>query len=340
MANSKRVYFLDFLRSFAIIMVLVLHSISSFISNPQIYGQPSWYIYLVLNAFTRTGVPLFLMISGYLLLSSDKSRSLRAFYKKSLFRIVIPLLFWNVVYYLYQCGMGVHEAFNFKELYEAIFETGTEYHLWYLYTLAGIYLTVPFLKIIVDNCSVKKLSVLMLIMLLFTTIRPFINSLTPLYFELLDTLFNGYLGCFFMGYVFGKCRVHKRNVIWYILFGVACLILSCYYNNKSSSSESIKLVFNYGYSFVHYGLAVSIFTVSRFIFENRTFLSGIVEFVSKHSFGVYLIHVMVNDLIFRYIMIDAAPILSSVYIFVISFSVSLLVSFILGKIKFIRAVVS
>ena len=55
MANSKRVFYLDFIRSFAIIMVLVLHSISNFISNPQIYGQPSWYIYLVLNAFTRTG---------------------------------------------------------------------------------------------------------------------------------------------------------------------------------------------------------------------------------------------------------------------------------------------
>ncbi len=339
MAEKKRIYYLDFLRAFAAMMVILVHSISDYIVVAPNYGSKSWYVYLVLNAFSRTGVPLFFMISGYLLLSSDRSRSIKAFYKKSLTHIIIPLVFWNVAYYAYKYLMG-YAVFDFRELLDQFLELGTEYHLWYLYTLAGIYLAVPFLKVLVDNCSIKRLSLLMVIMLLCTTIRPFINTITPLYFHLFDTLFSGYMGCFFMGYVFGKCRCDKKNIIWYILFGIACLALSIYFNDKNSSTAGINLIFNYGYSFVHYGLAVSIFTVSRFIFENRSFLRPVVTFISKYSFGIYLVHVMVIDLIHKYIMIDASPLICSAYIFSVCLVVSLILSFVLNKIKFVRMIVS
>lgn len=336
---KQRIFYLDLLRSFAIVMVLVLHSISDYIVRPDLYGTASWYIYLVLNAASRTGVPIFLMISGYLMLSSDRSRDVKGFYKKSLVHIIIPLLFWNVAYYAYKCFMG-YTVFSFDTLWRSIINNGTEYHLWYLYTLIGIYLLVPFLKVIVDNCSLKELGLLLFIMLLCPSVRPFINTVAPVYIYLFEPLFNGYISCFLMGYIFGKVKLDLRKVLCLGAVGIVCLAVSVIFHHTHSSVSAVNLAFNGGYSLPHFGLAAAVFVLARYIFYSRTFLAGVVSAVSKLSFGIYLVHVMVNDVIFKNFMIDASPVLISAYIFAVSFTVSIIISFILNKIKYVKKVVS
>lgn len=335
---NKRIFYLDFLRSFAIIMVLALHSISNYITRPEIFGTTSWYIYLVLNALTRTGVPIFFMISGYLMLSSDNSRDFRNFYKKSLLRIFIPLLFWNVAYFSYKCIMGYID-FDITILLWNFMDSGMEYHLWYLYTILGIYLIVPFLKMFVDNCTMKQM-VWLLFLMICTTIFSFINTVTPLYIYFFDPLFNGYIGCFFMGYILGNIKNDYKVVICFSIAGILCLAVSVIVHHIHSSSNGINLVFNYGYSFCHYVLAGAIFMVSRYVFRNKLYFKGIVTALSKFSFGIYIVHVMVIDLILRYFMIDASPIVSSVYIFGVDFAISLIISFTLSKIKYVKKIVS
>ena len=81
------------------------------------------------------------------------------------------------------------------------------------------------------------------------------------------------------------------------------------------------------------------FVVSKFVFEDKSVFKPVVKIISKYSFGIYLIHAAVIDVIKKYFMIDASPIISSAYIFVLSFAVSFVLSFLLGKIKYIRKIV-
>ncbi len=336
---KKRIFYLDFLRAFAILMVLLLHSINPYITNKELFGSTSWNIMIIINAFVRTGVPIFFMISGYLLLSSDKSRDFKAFYKKSLLHIIIPLVFWNIVYFGYKCIMGYID-FDITILLSDFINCGTEYHLWYLYTLVGIYLLVPFLKILVDNLNTKQSIWLLLLMMFCTSIRPFINTVTPLYIYLFEPLFNGYIGCFFMGYILGNIKINNRKVIAFSIAGLLFLIISVFVNYTNSSSDGINMIFNYGYSLCHYVMAAVIFVLSRFLFESRGVFVKATETVSKLSFGVYLVHVLIIDIILKYFMIDASPVVSSAYIFLVGFGVSLMLSFILNKIKYIKNTVS
>ncbi len=335
---GKRIYYLDFLRSYAIIMVVIVHSISEYIVVPELYGTVSWYANLILNAFSRTGVPIFFMISGALLLSADSTKNFATFYKRAIKRILVPLIAWNVIYFLYQVIIGVSEL-NLWIMLSALINQGTEYHLWYLYTLLGIYLLAPFMKTLVDDCSSKQQYLLLFLMLFSTTICPFINSVTPLYINLFDPLFNGYLSCFLMGYILSNIKINQKNIILFSLIGIFGLMFSVLYHHINSSNESINLFFNYGYSICHYGFAAAIFVIAKIIFEKRTFAVKTVTALSKYSFGIYLIHIMVTNSIMSYFMIDASPIISECYIFFVTIIISFFIAFVLGKIKYIKNIV-
>ncbi len=337
---GKRIFYLDFLRGFAIIMVLILHSISGYIVRADLFSTTSWYANLLLNAFARTGVPIFFMISGCLILSSDSTGNFGEFYKKRLMHVAVPLVFWNIAYFVCKCIVG-HIEFDVRILLSDFINCGSEYHLWYLYTLIGIYLIAPFLKILVDRCSMKQLVWLLVLMMLCTTIRPFINTVTPsgVYVYLFEPLFNGYIACFLMGYILSKINYDRKVVLAFLIAGVLAFAGSLLLNHTSSSSAGINLVANSGYSLCHYVLAAAIFVLSKFVFEKRTFLKGFTSTLARCSFGIYLIHAAVIDVVSKYFMIDASPIVSSAYVFVISFVVSFAISFLLGKIKYVKKIV-
>ena len=81
---KQRILYLDFLRCLAIIFVIILHSIMAALENPAFYQHPSWYLCMLVEPFDRTGVPLFFMISGFLLLSSPKTENLWEFYRRNI----------------------------------------------------------------------------------------------------------------------------------------------------------------------------------------------------------------------------------------------------------------
>ena len=337
---NKRIFYLDFLRSFAIIMVVILHSISEYIVRADLFDTTSWYVDLFLNAFSRTGVPIFFMISGCLILSSDATADFVKFYKKRIIHLTVPLVFWNIAYFIIKCALG-QMNFNVSLLLADLINCGTEYHLWYLYTLIGIYLIAPFLKMIIDRCSMKQLVWLLVLMLFCTTIRPFVNTVTPdgVYIYLFEPLFNGYIACFLLGYILSRIECTRKTVALFSAIGVLGLVSSVLLNHFNSSSAGIDLVANSGYGLSHYAFAAGVFIFSKFVFEKMTPLEKCVSCISKCSFGIYLIHASVISIVKKYFMIDASPVISSAFIFTVSFTVSFLTSFVLGRIKYVKKIV-
>ena len=54
------------------------------------------------QSFGRLGVPLFIMLTGALLLSPSKTNEdLGTFFKKRFSRIGLPCLFWGVIYFIW-----------------------------------------------------------------------------------------------------------------------------------------------------------------------------------------------------------------------------------------------
>jgi len=340
-SNTKeRIIYIDFLRGFAAILVVVLHCISDYIINPALYSSTSWYINIVLNAIVRTAVPIFFMISGYLMLSSDNTKNFKLFYKKRLVHIFIPLIFWNIAYFVYKVFTGYME-FGIGNFLKEFLNYGTQYHLWFLYTLIALYLISPFLKIVIDNCNIKHLLWFLFLTLFSTSIIPFINYFLDINIYLFDPLFNGYVGCFLMGYILGKTKLNNIKILLFNACALICFILSVLTHHFSSSNQSINLVLNSGHSLCHYVLAATLFINARFWIKNNInpVFKKCILLLSNISFGIYLIHAMVLDVVSNHFMIDASPIVCSMYKFCITIIVSSIISYIFGKIKYIKKIV-
>ncbi|MCF0120376.1 MAG: acyltransferase family protein [Oscillospiraceae bacterium] len=339
MEKREHFHYISVLRCLAIMFVVMVHSYSDYIVNTAYYGSASWFCMLVLNAFSRAGVPLFLMISGFLLLRSEKTRDIGAFYKKHLPRLVISLVFWSVVYYIFNCVFN-SAPFSLGEMLKLFVNEGTSFHLWYMYTIIGVYLFAPFLKRIVDACTLRQLVLLTVIMCALRVIRTLFIDITPIYVHITDAMFNAYIGYFLLGYILGRIELGKHAAAISAALIAVGAGLSVLVNHLYSCTDYIYLPFNSANSFNRYFVASGLFILARIIFTRENTVTRACDRFSPLVFGVYLVHIIVRNTVTRYIMIDASPIAVVLYTFALTVIISSAVSFVLGRLPFIKKTVT
>ena len=130
---------IDFMRIVAAFAVVVIHVSSYYLKND--FTQYSWMFANFFNAFSRWSVPLFIMISGALLISDKSFQNVDLFFKKRLNRILLPLVFWSVIFTLF--SIYVYDFFSIKDIFARLYIGEPYYHLWYLFLILGIYFVTP-----------------------------------------------------------------------------------------------------------------------------------------------------------------------------------------------------
>ena len=330
--SEERNNYIDVLRTAACLFVVLLHCISGFLNIPGLYGSRSWELFNALNSVCRAGVPLFFMISGYLTLRGKWAENFRTFYKSKMKRLLLPMAAWNVIYYLYY-GIVRKKEMSFSGFFAALVNEGSAYHLWFLYTLLVLWLLSPFLKIITDKLSDKQLFGLFILAVFPSSIRPFINLLTGAYIYLFDSVIGGYVGYFILGLILGRHEfsAKERTAVYVVgMFGV----LICIFGNRvHSSAEEINLVFNSGYSINNYLVSAAIFVFAK----NR--LNGKhMKRLSDCTFGVYLMHVMVLDIVGWLIHVKTNPTVIAGIYFICTSAVSFGIMLCLNKIRSERSI--
>ncbi len=97
--QMERNYSLDALKGVAITLVVLGHSIQFGLGTTYFEELDFWnnLLYVLIYSFH---MPLFALISGYLLFSSIQKRSLINYVKKQLLHLGVPILCWAIVSYL------------------------------------------------------------------------------------------------------------------------------------------------------------------------------------------------------------------------------------------------
>ena len=94
---KQRVFYYDALRALAIFGIVACHMTTGFItkaSDISIYNF-DWMFLFFFNSLRQFSIPVFVMISGALLINKDYS--LPTFISKKFNRIFIPYIFWVIV---------------------------------------------------------------------------------------------------------------------------------------------------------------------------------------------------------------------------------------------------
>lgn len=92
----------DLIRVVAIILVMFCHSLETIYFGICDLSIQSRIFYLLFHSISRLGVPLFLFLTGTLLLNKnfDDIKDIKHFYKHNLLNLIIVCLIWYLLYYL------------------------------------------------------------------------------------------------------------------------------------------------------------------------------------------------------------------------------------------------
>jgi len=292
---NERVLWADYLRVLGTISVIFLHISANIVSQ---YGNiPSgfWWTGNIYDSAVRFCVPIFVMLTGALLLNEEVEIS--KFLKRRVIRVVLPLAFWSSIYILKELafispnGSGMSAIKIAYQVYNLIAK-GSAYHLWYVYMIVGIYLFIPIIGKWVRNCSEKEILYFLFIWL-FTL---FLNQPLIQQFKInVDlTYFSGYLGYLILGYYLSnktfrnKIRV-KYGAIFLIVAGISITAVGTFMASKYKGEMNGAL---YGY------LTPNVLLISAGVFilfkvSNFGGLNYIFKFINKYSYGIYLVHVLV-----------------------------------------------
>ena len=183
---KKREYAFDILRVVAMIMVITIHVSNVYSRSFGVISNNAFLVSLVFNTISRISVPIFLMISGALLLDREFNKEK---YIKRLIKFIILIIVWDIVYLIWEY---FYLGITYNKLYKLLFEPYRA-HLWFLYTILLLYAIQPLLRMIMHKINSQMKIALLVLWLLFSTLS-IINYYISVYF----TVFS-YIGFFVLG---------------------------------------------------------------------------------------------------------------------------------------------
>jgi surface polysaccharide O-acyltransferase-like enzyme len=295
----------DLIRVIATYFVVQLHVATPWLWRESDYNGEIFLTSLFFDVFGRIGVPLFLMISGALLLNHQEPY--QPFFKKRFSRVFIPLIFWTIVYE-FKIGaeyLHFHPGASFSEIWQQLKDpfSGPVYdHLWFLYMIAGMYLVTPLLRKMVGYLNRFDQAYLLLLWVLFNCVLPLIYHYSDFRLGIWMPVLTPYLAYYLMGYFLMKNDFGRKQIplIW-IVFALTylCTVFLVWLDTSRQGSiqtfflghHSVTIFIQCTCAFIllnHYGIRMSEkHNEKRY---NRFKLLG------RMTFGIYLVHPLIIEL--------------------------------------------
>ena len=301
---KEKYLWVDVLRVFAIAAVVIVHASADIITEWRAVPWSGWWVANFYDSLARGAVPVFVMLSGALLL--PQVESYRDFFRKRLQRILIPFIAWTVFYllwrkYFYEPQMGLQEVVRRAANGEVHF------HLWFLYLITGLYLLVPFLRVFTAHATRRDLFYFLGLCFLIASLVPFLERLdglffhTGLRFQIPLEAAQGFTGYFLLGFVLMK--ESKPSFLTGAAFLWLAAFLICFFGSGwvAFHGNQFPALFydNLAPTVVCYAASFFVIvkeTVPRLETRMNEGVKRSVLSLSAASFGIYLIHPVFIDL--------------------------------------------
>lgn len=304
MNGAKQIIGYRYLRALACIAVIIMHTVNSAeILYRDSLGVTQIGCSLAVVYIMMWAVPCFLMVTGALLLNPKREMSLKKIGGKYLFRVGVALVLCVVCFRLFDALMN-GEAFSvaiFGEMLNKLV-TGTSWaHLWYLYLLIGIYLLLPFYRMIAAHCKPAVMKYLLIVLFVFLSLLPLLKMFgwEPAFTLHLESIFPLYV---FLGYAVSRDIFRlKKTWAWLVLIiGTALTVLFTALRYGVEIEALDGLLTSYG-SFCVLLQSWGIFSLCLTAkgSGNRIW-QKILLFIDENCFGIYLLHMVWIRLVLRY----------------------------------------
>ncbi len=346
-----RSFAFDFVRVVSTFLVVMLHVASPLLWDGYDPWSVTWLGANLLDSVGRMAVPVFVMLSGALLLG--KNEPYGDFFKKRFTRVAIPLVAWTCIYLFlkfWKLGGFTGNAWDVVAKLPNPLRDPVSVHLWYLYMILGLYLVTPLLRRVLPSLQSQDLWYALGIWVVFQIVFPMVKRHLGYQPNLIATLLTPYLGYYVAGYALRHYAPGPGALRWLWLgmvagcFGTVALTLA-----ESLAMGSTQTFYSWYHSptvvlqgfcgfllLMHYGAKWSVGVSDK---TGSWFQS-----LGVLTFGVYLIHPLFLGWVSRAILPEATIVAHPAYAFFgiivaagLLTTVSLGFTWILSRIPFVKA---
>lgn len=309
---DRKVY-LDALRILAAFFVIFNHTRTNgfFLFAEREWGSPAFWCYLFFSVFCKVSVPLFLAISGALMLHREQE-PLRILWSKRIARIFVVLV-------LFVAGNALldwfvfHKSISLAQLWKALYtgsSAGQTYwygHLWYLYAYMAYLCSLPFLRSLVKNLENRYFIYMICIAVTVKGILPVaqyllsqgdvsINSGAVPGWLLSDIVLYPCIGYFLEHRVTDR----KRDLLWLWmanLAGFAVTELLVY--REAVLTQVLNAEVSQGFHSIFVTInCICLFLTAKYCCTAFRLPDGVkkaIQSLGQCTFGIYLVHVMIQE---------------------------------------------
>ena len=298
-SGKKRIRWIDLARAFGILTVVLCHCVheiyrlqltymSSLHRSGRLFG---------FAAFTagRLGVPLFLMISGYLLLNRAYTADrCRYFFRHNFLRLLACTEIWFLFYHIFLSVTNLQDFSLRDMLLEMLFiKNGSIGHMWYMPVILGVYLLLPAAANALHSLELSSLRIPYIIVMAYAFASPVLVVLAqtagwpPLSRKFELGFSGGIYGLYLVtGWLIRRGLLKKTEtpvLCFTALCGFVLTVGLQYYAYRNLVEYNVW--YDCGLLMI---CAVCLFELFSRI--RRVPLYTGIRFLSGHAFGIYLIH--------------------------------------------------
>ena len=339
---------MDIIRCFALFFTISVH----FFLHSGYYSQPvngtSMYFMTLLRSFFMICVPLFIILSGYLLYNKTVNSK---HYQKLIYTVAI-YFFASICCFLYKCFFSkANETFSITKFIKGFFNYSDAPYSWYVEMYLGLFLLCPFLNILYKNLNSKKEKQILLTTLIILTSIPSITNIfipnirwfanpassseyvkiLPTYWLALYPITYYFLGCYLKEY---KLKYSQKKII---LLSSALFLFNGTFNYYRSHNSTFKWGMWQDYGSILIVVQATLFFTFFANIDYSKFpywTSKVLKKISELCFGAYLVS-WIFDNHFYEILNNSVPDISSrfkYYIIIVPvvYISSLILSFIIN----------
>ena len=304
--KSSREFGLDILRIVSICGVVAIHVFGYLIGRaPQ--GSGSWLAAVIIDIGFVWVVPVFVMISGALILGSRMlTESPACFYRRRALRLVPAIIAWHLIYLVGVRLWMRGEELPLPRILQMLVDGSVFTQLYFLWLIAGLYLVAPVLGAFLQGGGRGRgliaAALFLTAALAYYSIPGLLSLLgisRPIRLNFL-THWMPYVGYFLAGYALRGVRLRGVRLAA-VAFATLCLIglLIWQYSHKGQFPvmDAVLPVSYVGLGVALAALGTFVVTLSFAAKLTPMRTAGPIVALSNAAFGVFLVHLAVFEAI-------------------------------------------
>lgn len=308
--RNKKHSWIDVIRTIGAFFIILIHVSDTYLDLFKSIDLVNWISVVFWNSIPRSGVPLFIAVSGYVLLEKDDEIG------KRIYNLLTPLAFWSLFYFLLALALSAKSNPDFvKQLFikSLLGISAFAPHLWFLYMLLGLYISLPLSRLLFRHLDAKGTAMLCFACASNSLIYHMTSVWNLVTGEQVQSFYSWGLGwgnIYFGYFLLPKLIIDKKYFkiknthLWIAVIVSTLFVFSLTFATSLKLGYFTKIWEDPPSVFILIQTFSIILLLSRSentiqkVFNRFITLRKIVEISSRHALGIYAIHYFFVKLIF------------------------------------------